>query len=136
MMPPTAEFFQPKSTISPINRFEEPQQGKQTSTLHHRKFPVPPKRIELHLQTAINLDGTLSRLIVAAAINHRVRNVLLTNPGAVVALSYQGEKFKLSPSELAVLPVRATSLCEFAQLLLEAVTEHNSKIYDCCHVEI
>lgn len=127
MMPPTAEFYQPKSAISPIDRVEESQHGKQTTTLRHRKFAVPPKRIELQRQATINLDGTLGRLIAAAAINQRIRHILLTNPKAVVTLSYQGEQFKLSSSELAILPVRAGSLCEFAQLLIDAVTEHNSE---------
>jgi len=57
----------------------------------------------------------LSRVISAAVVNQRFRNMLLNDPAAAVSAGYSGERFVLADEEKAQLSrVRAGSLAEFA----------------------
>ena len=60
----------------------------------------------------------LSRVISAAVVNQRFRNMLLNDPAAAVSEGYSGERFALADEEKAQLArMRAGSLAEFAAQL-------------------
>jgi hypothetical protein len=60
----------------------------------------------------------LSRLITAAVVNQRFRELLLTNPAKAIAKGFNGEVFYLASEEQdLVLSIRASSLADFAMQL-------------------
>ena len=71
------------------------------------------------IDTSQDTDS-ISRLLVAAAINPRFCAALLANPQCTVQRGFGGEGFPLSQSTLNVLgAVRASTLPEFAYKLNE-----------------
>jgi len=62
-----------------------------------------------------------SRILTAAVINSRFRQMLLSNPGKAVSTGYAGEAFHLPHEEKKRLAsIRATSLADFASQLTHA----------------
>jgi hypothetical protein len=60
----------------------------------------------------------LSRLLTAAVVNQRFRQLLLTNPETALASGYNGESFSLANEEKdLILSIRAKSLADFAAQL-------------------
>jgi hypothetical protein len=73
-------------------------------------------------------NGGLSRLVTAAVINRKFRDLLLTNPTTALASGYSGESFDLTPEERnLVLSIRASSLTDFAVQLTRNVHDENSR---------
>lgn len=61
-----------------------------------------------------------SRLLTAAVVNERFRNLLLADPDSALRVGYCGETFHFSPEEhQRVISIRAASLSEFARQLME-----------------
>jgi hypothetical protein len=66
----------------------------------------------------------LNRLLAAAVVNVRFRNLLLTNPAEALAGGFAGEKFIFSPqTQEVLLTIKSGSLAEFAQMLCEKFPE-------------
>jgi len=60
----------------------------------------------------------ISRLLTAAVVNQKFRQLLLSNPASALAAGYNGEAFRLADKEQdQVLSIRAQSLADFAQQL-------------------
>jgi hypothetical protein len=65
---------------------------------------------------------SISRLLVAAAVNPKFCARLLADPRHAVKAGFAGEAFQVSPSTLNTLvSIRASSLPEFAHKLSEAL---------------
>ena len=63
-------------------------------------------------------QSEISRILTAAVINARFRQMLLTNPVSAIAMGYGGEAFHLGNEEKNCLAsIRATSLADFASQL-------------------
>ena len=63
-------------------------------------------------------NGELSRLIVAAVVNQKFCDLLLTSPATALATGYNGESFHLTPEEQKlVASTHAVSLIDFASQL-------------------
>jgi hypothetical protein len=76
------------------------------------------KEIGLHLTGAAPNGTELSRLVTAAVINQKFRDLLLSDPKLALAAGYKGEVFRLTPEEYyLILSIRATSLTDFARQL-------------------
>lgn len=72
-----------------------------------------------------NGSSELSRLIAAAIINQKFRELLLKDPLLAMEAGFNGEAFHLDPDYLElVLSIRAQSLSDFASQLAE---RHPSK---------
>ncbi len=68
----------------------------------------------------VNFERESSRILTAAVINQRFRNMLLTNPGQALASGYGGEAFHLGREEKdRVASIRASSLEDFAKQLTQ-----------------
>lgn len=79
------------------------------------------------LSLQIDSNGAVSRVLAAAVINRRFCRLLLTNPAAALAIGYRGESFMLSTAEKELLlQINATTLPEFAKLLLRQIQKHNA----------
>ena len=66
-----------------------------------------------------SIRSDLNKLIHAATIGARFRELLLTNPAAALDAGYEGESFHLTPKERElVLSIRASSLQDFATQLV------------------
>jgi hypothetical protein len=66
----------------------------------------------------------LNRMLSAAVVSRRFRNLLLTDPQAALHSGYQGESFQLSENERnAVLAIHAGDLREFAAQLLDEFSD-------------
>ena len=75
----------------------------------------------------IDPDGAVSSVLAAAVINRRFCRLLLTHPAAALASGYRGASFMLSTAEKELLlRIRASTLREFAQLLLVEIQRHNA----------
>lgn len=62
----------------------------------------------------------LSRMMTAAVVNQKFRDLLLSNPAAAMKSGYLGEEFSLDSDEMElVLSIQATTLTDFAQQLLQ-----------------
>jgi hypothetical protein len=73
--------------------------------------------------------GAVSRLITAALVDARFRNLLLTNPSAALLDEYNDRLFNLSLEEVELIQsIRATSLSDFAN---QVVQYQNQKQYGC-----
>jgi len=60
-----------------------------------------------------------NRLMAAAVVSLKFRQLLLTHPAQAIAVGYQGEKFHFSPSERQLLlSIKAKTLEEFALKLV------------------
>ncbi len=60
------------------------------------------------------------KLLSAAVVNKKFRNLLLTNPKSALNSGYNGETFQLGEEERAlVLSIKAKSLPEFAFFLMK-----------------
>lgn len=60
-------------------------------------------------------EGSLSRLLAAAVINKKFRDLLLTHPKEALRQGFQGEKFQLSGQDRRrVLTIQARDLADFA----------------------
>jgi hypothetical protein len=59
--------------------------------------------------------GSLSRLLAAAVINQKFRDLLLTQPEEALRVGFQGETFQLSLEDhQRVLSIQARDLADFA----------------------
>jgi hypothetical protein len=66
----------------------------------------------------------LNRMLSAAVVSRRFRNLLLSDPQTALHSGYQGESFQLSESERnAVLAIHAGDLRDFAAQLLNEVSD-------------
>jgi hypothetical protein len=69
-------------------------------------------------KTPPSFDKETSRLLTAAVINRRFRQMLLTDPGRALALGYGGEAFHMrSDQKESIARIQANSLEEFARQL-------------------
>ena len=60
-------------------------------------------------------SDSMIRLLAAAVINRRFRDLLLRNPGLALSRGYGGESFTLTPGERKkVLSIQAENLQDFA----------------------
>jgi hypothetical protein len=77
--------------------------------------------IEKHTPGTLSNDAELSRLINAAVVSMEFCNLLLSNPASALAEGYNGESFRLTGKDHAlVLSIKATSLHEFALQVAES----------------
>jgi hypothetical protein len=65
-------------------------------------------------------NGELSRLMAAAVVDRKFRDLLLANPAAAIETGQGEEPFQLTPDEKAlILPIQhAQSLADFASELI------------------
>ena len=81
-------------------------------TEYKRPFSWPVQKREKDPQPSCGI----SRLLSAAVINKRFRELLLTNPDQALAQGYSGEDFLLTYQERKlVLAIRAENLIDFAK---------------------
>lgn len=60
----------------------------------------------------------ISRILTAAVINRRFRQILLSNPAEAMSIGYRGESFNLPAEDTQKLAsIRATNLADFAAQL-------------------
>jgi hypothetical protein len=89
----------------------------------HKRFP-PIEQIgskEMPTPPAMpSPNGELSRLMAAAVVNRKFRDLLLANPAAAIETGQGEESFNLTPDEKAlILPIQhAQSLADFASKLI------------------
>jgi len=78
---------------------------------------------------SLSPNGELSRLIAAAVVDQRFRELLLENPVAALESNYGSESFHLTPEEKAlVLSIQCpTSLADFAEQLTKNYLKANRK---------
>jgi hypothetical protein len=71
-------------------------------------------------------SASISRLMAAAVINARFRNLLLSRPEQALREGFQGEAFNLNRSERnLILSIQAVDLADFAvQLMAPRVERH------------
>ncbi|MDK2981607.1 MAG: hypothetical protein PWQ55_1954 [Chloroflexota bacterium] len=73
-----------------------------------------------HSTQAKTVSSEYSRILSAAVINSKFREMLLSDPVKAVSSGYSGEKFDLDREDQNRLAtIRATSLAEFASRLSE-----------------
>lgn len=78
-----------------------------------------PTYLPGRVNSNITANG-LSRMMTAAVVNQKFRDLLLSNPAAAMSRGYLGEKFSLNSDEMElVLSIQATDLADFAQQLLQ-----------------
>ena len=72
--------------------------------------------MELAKSSSNNRNGNeLNKLLAAAVVNKKFRELLLTDPKAALNNGYNGETFQLrEEDQRLVLSIRAESLAEFA----------------------
>jgi len=60
-------------------------------------------------------EREFSRILTAAVVNEKFRNLLLSNPGLAIKAGYGGEAFHLAEKETErISMIRAISLADFA----------------------
>jgi hypothetical protein len=75
------------------------------------------------------VNDELSRLLSAAVVSKRFRNMLLTNPEIAVASGYQGETFSLSQEDQSwIYSIRPASLGDLAANMVNYQNERKVKI--------
>ncbi|MEN4041059.1 MAG: hypothetical protein ROW39_01855 [Anaerolineaceae bacterium] len=80
----------------------------------------PQKHFGAKTSTGPNFDKESSRLLTAAVINRRFRQVLLNDPGRALSQGYGGEAFYLRSEEKAnIARIQASSLEDFARQLTQ-----------------
>ncbi len=82
---------------------------------------------------ALGQSSEINRLLTAAVVSRRFRQLLLTHPAAALTAGYRGESFHLNADEMRqVMAIRASSLQDFSQQLLRgAETEsEQSHVYE------
>lgn len=73
----------------------------------------------------------LSRLVVAAVVSQRFRQLLLSDAGEAISKGYNGEKFILERHEREfILSIRADSLSDFAMQLVRYQEERDGSRND------
>jgi hypothetical protein len=83
-------------------------------------FAMKTLNLNKNFPLIANHRREINRLITAAAVSTRFCDLLLSTPDLAIAAGYNGEGFFLSPEEKTlVLSIRAATLAEFAQQLLE-----------------
>jgi hypothetical protein len=97
--------------------------------------PFPPMEQVRSNATSISSpvlspNGELSRLMAAAVVNRKFRDLLLANPAAALEASQGEESFNLTPDEKALIfPIQhAQSLADFASELINnhvKATQHS-----------
>ena len=77
-------------------------------------------------RTTEHRSGEISRLLAAAVINKRFRDLLLSDPARALAEGFHGETFQLTGDQRAlILSIRAEKLSDFAlQLTSDQVPEN------------
>ncbi|HEX9926855.1 MAG TPA: hypothetical protein VGD99_29680 [Anaerolineae bacterium] len=89
----------------------------------HKLFPsieqVPSKAMPTSSPLS-SPNGELSRLLAAAVVNRKFRDLLLANPAAAIETGQGEESFNLTSDEKAlILPIQhAQSLADFASKLI------------------
>src|SRR5690606_22191152 len=67
----------------------------------------------------VTVSKNINRLLSAAVVSPRFRQLLLTDPAAALAAGYNGEKFQLTQAEYAaVTSLRVSTVRDFATQLL------------------
>jgi hypothetical protein len=81
----------------------------------------------LHTKDALSTRrGELSRLMIAAVVNKKFCDLLLTNPKLALAAGCNGEVFHLAPEEYhLILSIQATSLADLATQLTKKARNGN-----------
>lgn len=65
-------------------------------------------------------EGDVNRLVAAAVVNQKFRDLLLSEPARALASGFQGEEFDLDyHQEALILSIQASSLSEFARQLVD-----------------
>lgn len=73
------------------------------------------KNFDQHEKIAAPRDREFSRILSAAVVNEKFRNLLLSNPGMAIRAGYGGEAFQLAEKDTErISMIRATTLAEFA----------------------
>ena len=76
-------------------------------------YPTPSTQVMKRGEYSPSDD--MVRLLAAAVINRKFRDLLLRHPGRALARGFQGERFSLDDQEKKmVLSIQADSLSEFA----------------------
>jgi hypothetical protein len=76
--------------------------------------------------TNMNTGYEISRLLTAAVINQKFRNMLLAQPEQALANGYNGEPFQLASEEkIHISSIHANSLAEFATQLTDHRATHS-----------
>ena len=87
------------------------------------------KPLTRHSVTTLDVSkdaDSISRLLVAAAINPNFCSRLLTNPHQALQSGFGGEGFPMSrPTLDAVMSIRASTLSELALKLNEILSNHS-----------
>jgi hypothetical protein len=72
----------------------------------------------------------LNRMLSAAVVSRRFRNLLLSDPEAALHSGYNGESFELSERErTAILAIQAGTLRDFAAQLMDQVSDQEPSEY-------
>jgi hypothetical protein len=78
-------------------------------------------QVPLRPTTKFRPQQEISRILTAAVINARFRQMLLSNPASAIAMGFGGEAFHLGIEEKKCLAsIQATSLADFASQLARA----------------
>lgn len=98
------------------------------STQHYKANVSEPPRVagggKQTRSNAATMSKALHKLLCAAAVSRAFCQQLLTAPAQSLDSGYNGESFELNVQERAlVLSVRAASLAEFANQLLEKLEQ-------------
>lgn len=73
------------------------------------------RNFDQHENIIAPCDREFSRILTAAVVNKKFRNLLLSNPGMAIQIGYGGEAFHLAEKETERLSmIRAASLADFA----------------------
>ena len=87
-------------------------------------FTKPLTRHSIALDVTKDADS-ISRLLVAAAVNPKFCTRLLSNPQQALQAGFGGEGFPLSqPTRDVLVSIRASTLPEFALKLNERLASH------------
>jgi len=79
------------------------------------EMPYPTRSTQTLAEEPCSSAGSLSRLLAAAVINKKFRDLLLNHPEDALSQGFQGEKFQLSRQDRRrVLAIRARDLADFA----------------------
>lgn len=72
------------------------------------------------VSSSVMMESEYSRILTAAVVNSRFREMLLANPDVAISSGYAGEVFHLGNEEKQRLAsIRATSLADFARQLTQ-----------------
>jgi hypothetical protein len=78
------------------------------------------KRPDSYAKIANGSKKTMNRLLCAAVVDRKFRDLLLANPKNAVRAGYNGERFELDEAEITlVAEIQAKNLSEFAARVSE-----------------